>query len=341
MTTAHRPIAHPAAWSGPDLARDGRWILPLSDEQVRDLERATDGVVRAGLPFSRIDRATFPLPAWGALLATVRTEVADGRGFVLLRGAPVEGRPVAWLEKLFWGLGAHLGTGVTQTAKGDLISHVTDLGPVEGLKRGFQTNREARLHIDLADGVGLLCLRQAKAGGLSMLASSVTAYNVLCRERPEVLDVLFRGFPWDRRDEHAPGEAPIGPRVPVFSLKAGRFSCRYNRSFIDTVARRTGVPLSTEETAALDALDAVIQRDDLALPMDFRPGDIQLVSNHTVLHARTAYEDHPEPDRRRHLLRLWWLIDGLGPFEDEDAVRFGTLRYGNLGLTAAAWEARA
>jgi hypothetical protein len=39
--------------------------------------------------------------------------------------------------------------------------------------------------------------------------------------------------------------------------------------------------------------------------MDFQVGDIQLINNATILHARTAYEDHVEPERKRHLVRLW------------------------------------
>ena len=44
---------------------------------------------------------------------------------------------------------------------------------------------------------------------------------------------------------------------------------------------------------------------DLRLDMEFMPGDMQFLHNHTILHARTAFEDWPEPERKRHLLRLW------------------------------------
>jgi hypothetical protein len=43
----------------------------------------------------------------------------------------------------------------------------------------------------------------------------------------------------------------------------------------------------------------------LRLDMDFQVGDIQFINNYTVLHSRTEFEDFPEPERRRHLLRLW------------------------------------
>jgi hypothetical protein len=47
--------------------------------------------------------------------------------------------------------------------------------------------------------------------------------------------------------------------------------------------------------------------------LDFRPGDIQILHNHVVLHSRTAYEDWPEPTRKRHLLRLWLRDDNGRP----------------------------
>lgn len=321
-----------ALWTRASLENDPSWRFELGQTEIDDLHRAMDQVLARALPVARIGRDDFPLPAWGATIARLRADVEDGRGFVLLRGLPVERYGVPDLEKLFWGLGTHLGTGVTQTAKAELISHVTDLGPVQGLRRGFQTNKEAKFHVDLADGVGLLCIRQAKEGGQSLLMSSATIYDTLRRERPGVLSILERGFAWDRREEHGAGEDPVGPIVPIFGEYLGRFRCIYNRSFNETVFRRRGTQMSDAERAALDALDAVIAREELQLPMDFRPGDVQLVSNETVLHARTAYEDDVDTGKRRHLLRLWWNFDR---YTAEETPPQRPLPYGNLGLEAA------
>ena len=35
------------------------------------------------------------------------------------------------------------------------------------------------------------------------------------------------------------------------------------------------------------------------------PGQIYFLNNRWILHNRTAFEDDPEPGRRRHLVRLW------------------------------------
>jgi hypothetical protein len=40
--------------------------------------------------------------------------------------------------------------------------------------------------------------------------------------------------------------------------------------------------------------------------MALEPGDIQLLNNFLVVHARTEFTDDPDPAKRRHLLRLWF-----------------------------------
>jgi len=52
---------------------------------------------------------------------------------------------------------------------------------------------------------------------------------------------------------------------------------------------------------------------DCAASIDFEQGDIQFLHNHVILHTRTAFEDWPEPERRRHLLRLWLRDDDGRP----------------------------
>lgn len=308
-----------ALWRGADLIDDPSWRHALSTAQIDDLHRWME------------EGGAFDPPSWRGLLARLRAEVEEGRGFALLRGIPVARYAVPDLERLMLGIGGRLGLCVTQTAAAEAVAHVTDKGPVEGLRRGFQTNREARFHVDLADGVALLCLRQAKSGGRSLLIGSAAVHDALRRERPDVLPILYRGFAWDRREEQGPGEAPVGPVVPVFGAHRGRFRAIYNRNFAETVHKRFGTAMTDAERIALDALDAVIARPELQLPMDFQPGDVQLVSNETVLHARTAYEDHDEPDRRRHLLRLWWNFER---YADDPPIR--PIPYGALGRPIAA-----
>ena len=55
--------------------------------------------------------------------------------------------------------------------------------------------------------------------------------------------------------------------------------------------------------------------------MDLEPGDIQLLNNSVVLHARTDFVDYEEPERRRHLLRLWLNVE-TGRSVDPDAFPY-------------------
>jgi TfdA family taurine catabolism dioxygenase TauD len=65
--------------------------------------------------------------------------------------------------------------------------------------------------------------------------------------------------------------------------------------------------------------------------MELQPGDIQLVHNHTILHDRTAFEDFPEPERKRHLLRLWLAPKGARTLPDVFVDRFGSITPGERG----------
>ena len=54
-----------------------------------------------------------------------------------------------------------------------------------------------------------------------------------------------------------------------------------------------------------DLYDEIAASTEFHVDMALEPGDVQLLSNHTVIHARTDYQDHPDPALKRHLLRLW------------------------------------
>lgn len=331
-TAAALPVAHPSAWRGPDMARDSTWIVAFTPAQQATIRAALSHVRALGLTLAQITPESFALPSCAALLDHVRHQLRDGRGFVLLRGFPVEGLDVADAELAYWGLCVHLGVPVTQNAQRELLVHITDKGPRSGaLARGYATSGEAKFHIDLTDVVGLLCLRQAKEGGLSRIASSMSVLNAVARERPDLLAVLREGFPWDRRDEHGANESPVGPRLPVFSERDGFWACRYNRGFIEAAWRRRGEPVPAGVSEALDFVDAAAAHPEHVLEMDFQPGDIQLLSNDTILHARTAFVDHPETERRRLLLRIWLQMHAPRPLADPALLRDAFVRYGNLG----------
>ena len=332
-------VKGPAVWRASDLAGSADWLWRLGAEQVRDAERAVRRL--EGVPFHEIIAERFPLPSWHSLIGKLRAEMLDGRGVVLVRGLQIEGYDEDQLRRLAWGICSHVGTAVTQTRRGELICDVVDKGqPETRLGRTFATRQEAPFHVDNSDVVALMCLTRAKNGGASLVSSAGAIYNSILERHPGLLPLLMDGFERDRRDEHADGEPAIGPRVPVFMFHAGRLFSRFNPTFIAAAAKRRAVPLKAEEAQALEIMAATAKDPQFALAMDFQPGDIQFLCNYSVLHSRTGYEDHEEPGRRRHLLRIWLELDEFSALIPDAAMRYGQIRYGNLGLNAQQRKSR-
>ena len=248
-------------------------------------------------------------------------------------GLPVERWGARLCAVAFYGLGIHIGVPRTQNAQGHLLGHVRDLGlrSDDPNVRIYQTHERQTFHTDSADVVGLLCLQTAKRGGLSALVSSITLYNELRARRPDLARRLFAPFATDRRGEVPPGEKPYFT-IPVFNWYEGELSAIYQRQYIDSAQRFADAPrLTAEDIEALDLLDALTDDPALHLTMTLERGDMQFVHNHTLLHDRTAFEDHPEPARRRHLLRLWLSPESARPLPPVFAQRYGSVVPGASG----------
>lgn len=311
----HR-VSTPQAWYGPELARRAaEWTHVFSAEESAELLAAIAAVEARGLDVTDIGPEAFPLPRLGSLLRRVREDLLRGRGFSLLRGFPSDGLSARQRAIGYFGIGAHLGRAVSQNAAGHALGHVTDLGfdYSQPTSRGYQTNVRLPYHTDGADLVGLLCVRTAKSGGLSSLVSSTTLYNEMLERRPDLLRVLMGATYRDRRGEISPGKGPWYT-LPVFNPHEGLMIASYVRSAIRKAQRFEEVPrISAELTEAMDFLDALAESPDLHLDMELKVGDLQFVCNHYILHSRTNYEDHPELEARRHLLRLWLSCDDGPP----------------------------
>ena len=323
-----------AAWYGPDVSRRNDWLMPLGTTEVAEVEAATKALVARNADIAAITARDFPLPTLGAKLrARADDEVLNGRGFLLLRGLPVERWSMAESATAFFGLGAHLGSARSQNGKGHVLGHVQDLGldVKDPNVRIYQTHERQTYHTDSCDIVGLLCLKTAKSGGLSALVSSTTIFNEMRRQRPDLLQLLFQPLATDRRGEVPEGQKPYF-EIPVFNWHKGYLTAIYQRQYIDSAQRFADAPrLSPAQVEALDMFDRLANDPKLNLFMEFKPGDVQLVHNHTMLHDRTGFEDWPEPDRRRHLLRLWLAAASGRPLPEIFAQRYGTVTVGDRG----------
>jgi len=327
-------IKGPAVWLGSDMsARPQDWLVHLGDRELGELETAAHQYLSSGREIGQITAHDFPLPSFSDHLGSLRDKLIHGCGFEVLRGLPVAHYSQETAAAIFCGIGAHLGSARSQNAAGHILGHVRDTGASSQNPntRIYQTAERQTFHTDSADVVGLLCLRDAKEGGLSLLVSAASIYNRMRAERPDLLERLFDSIATDRRGEIPPGGKPY-MEIPPLSWHDGQLTVFYQRQYIDSAQRfDSAMRLTSQHIEALDMFDGLANDPDLHLGMQLRLGDMQFVYNHAQLHDRTGFIDWPEPDQRRHLLRLWLSIPGDRALPSCFKERYGSIEVGNRG----------
>ncbi len=335
------PLTGPSVWMGEVAQSSDEWVHRFSDAEVAEIDAAYRHALDSGATLATVTREQFPLPTVGDVLARVEHELEDGWGLFLLRGIPVERYSKDDLRFIYWGLGLHLGNAVSQSKRGDVLGDVRDLGTgLDGPKfRGYTSAGELTYHADAADVTGLFCIQPAKEGGLSRIVSTGAVHNEILRTRPDLLEVLYRPYYWSFQGNELPGTPPHYEQ-PIFTMHKGKFAARYTRTHIRSAEMMDHLPDQTAAQAeALDLIDEICARPEFQLTMMFQPGDVQFLNNHLMLHMRTAFEDYAEPERRRHLMRLWLaprnsreLSPGFAPFYGDTsagAVRGGHPSHGD------------
>jgi hypothetical protein len=320
------------AWYGPEMMNSSEWIYSLSDTDIDEINVALRSV--EGLDIAKITEKDFQLPKLSEKLKNIRADVIDGRGFSLIRGLPVE----SWSTKLsataYYGLGAHIGSARSQNGMGHVLGHVRDLGRDainDKNARIYQTRERQNFHTDSCDVVSLLCLKTSKSGGASALVSSMTIYNEMYDQRPDLLRLLFDPFATDRRGEIPEGKKPYF-EIPVYNYYKRYLSVIYAPRYIESAQRFEGVPeITGKRREALDFFDSLANDSKINMEMNFEPGDIQFVHNHTMLHDRTAFVDWDDEDKKRHLLRLWLAVPEARPLPNVYAERYGNVTVGDRG----------
>ncbi len=299
----HEPVTGPAVWTGEEIgARPETWRVTLTPEHVAELLGGGELTTLAPVLRSLVD------------------ELVDGRGFVLIRGVPVDGLSDSELERIWWTIGLHLGTAIPQNDAGDLLVHVRD----EGLDfanpevRAYQTAARLDYHSDSSDVVGLLCVRPAREGGVSTIVSSGAVFNAALERRPDLADELLGSWWWDRRKQDLT-QSFFQRRI--FADDRGSMVSYYGRAHIESATRGENVPaLTSRQVEVLDLLDELANDPAFVLNMSFQPGDIQFLNNYKIWHARTHYVDHDDPARKRDLIRLWLRVDADLHLPDDFAV---------------------
>lgn len=316
----------PDVWLGRDLQARDDWIVRLDDGDIAEIDAAL-AIAKSGGATIPFGRDQFPLDRLRESLKRVFDLVNRECGVALLRGLPRERYTPEECELIYWGIGCHLGTAVSQSPRGDMIGYVRDEGLSMGdpNARGYKTAGGLQFHCDQlpTDILGLFCVNDARRGGESHIVSALAIHNAIREERPDLLPRLYEHINVDWRGDEPEGQPPWY-RVPMFSAADGRITSRFTNKFFVRSTTRHGEDLAptAEQWAALEFAHEVAERPEMRLTMTFQPGDMQFINNHTTLHGRSTFEDWAEPDRKRLLLRLWLAVDDarrrpLSPLLDE------------------------
>ena len=328
-----------AAWTVDDLRTNPGWIFELDDRARRDLTATVRHAADPAKTLFDYRRSDFDLGSAEPMITAALAEIRDGTGFTLLRGMPRDGLTAAEFELLTWAIGLHTGVARPQGKASQYLSAVRDAGVTyrTGKGRGYSSNADLDFHTDSADVVLLTCYNVAKAGGMSMVSSSVTAHEVIAAERPDLAELLHQPHFFSRQQEQAPDESAFYPN-PVYDERDGLLFSKWNRNRLRSAQAIDGVPpLTPAQFDALDLLDDVLRRPSVMYTMYLQPGDMQILNNHVTLHSRTEFEDFDEPEKKRCLFRLWLappnsvdLPESWGPAYR--SVQAGTVRGGIRGL---------
>ncbi|ORX54089.1 Clavaminate synthase-like protein [Hesseltinella vesiculosa] len=335
----------PAVWDGKDLEnRPEEWIYHVTAEDIQDIDRALQHFNALQVPLVEITQENFPLTSFAKVIEEQKETLFKGRGFGLIRGFPAQQYERQDQAAIFMGIGAYIGSRKPQNLKGHVLGHVKDISIGSATKsvynaddpttRIYATRKAQPFHVDGTDVVGLFCLTKGYEGGLSSLVSSHTIYNKLQEQRPDIIQLLKSQWLWDRKGEHGPDEAPYMAAAPMVYHNNHLFTF-WGPHFFETMTRFKDVSIEPEKFEAMKYIQDLCEKE--ALNMELQVGDIQLVQNYQILHARTAYTDRP--GQARHLLRLWLMAKSsesngwVHPFQDDQ------FDYEFTGLTSVPLEA--
>ena len=310
VSTLRQPSSERLVWLAADINADD-YLVTITDTALTEIDRLAAFFSDNPLPLLQRKLDEFELPACRALMARMKSILDDGAGFAVLDRLPMENYPLETMLEVYWVLGQCMGRPVAQKWNGQMIYEVADTGADYAYgTRGSYTSVELNFHTDNAfarmvpDYVGLFCRHPAKSGGISRLCSLYSVHQRMFELYPEQLARLYQPVLFDRQKEHRDGAEPVC-LAPYFSWRNNRLFARANASLIRKGYEVARVAMDQELSTALDAIDEVCAAPDLWHEASLQRGQIQYLNNHEVGHYRSAFEDYDEPERKRHLYRLW------------------------------------
>ena len=302
-------VADERTWCANTIDETASWHYSLSEECLSALDEFIQGLRRHTRPITEIVR--HELPCCVECLQPVLAALNAGCGFAIVERVSVERYTVEEAQAIYWVIGQFFGIPAAQNITGTLLYDVRDTGQDVAQGARFSvTNAESSFHMDnsfgnqVPDFVGLLCLHTAKSGGQNQLISAYALHNELLEHHHDVLEILYGPFYFDRRGQFKNGESPAS-QFPIFQWDGSELTIRYLHYYIQVGHRRAGQVLNPDQEKALSIMETMLRRPDFRVEFSLQPGQMLFTNNRWILHNRTAFEDYPELDRRRHYVRLW------------------------------------
>jgi hypothetical protein len=287
------------AWKGRDIGGKEGLLKHLTVAELCAFEAVL--AATHSIPTQQLTKADFVHPQLSPLFASVREELMEGRGAVVVSGVALDRFSVDELARIYWAFGVHLGKPRKQTADGNRFYDVKREADNPHM-RGVRGDGELTLHTDTPELMGLACIERAESGGDSILVSSLAVHNTLLEENPESLEPLYEGFYYGV-SEIEPGMPTVSDmKIPVFCYRHGKVSSTIALRFMRSAAERLNVEIPEILLNAMSRHSNIANRPEMKAQFMLEPGEMALWNNFTQLHARTQFSD--SESRRRYLLRL-------------------------------------
>lgn len=248
------------------------------------------GTAQASYPFYIHEQSAENLVRWwcnkdtigppppSADLRRLSDALWEGPGAALIPGLIDEGRSDQSNAAILCRLAAALGTIRPQTSTGEKVRFLVD--------DGAGWTRVQPFHSDGADGLALYYLHPAVEGGHLRITSAKRAHEALRQSDYASFALLHKRWYFWRKGR--PG--PSAFRRPIFGCTENEIRCFFLPGTLAQTPAALGTTYSERQRRALHSLVVVLEEGpSLHLAPD--RGDLILVNNHTVLHARTAYLD--------------------------------------------------
>ena len=247
------------------------------------------------------------------------TKILHGVGLVIIDGKCFTDFSDEEVIEIYRNICKTLGTLLTQNIKNEKLVKVQyEEKSMQHGGRYHQSKEGGSFHTDsphwehVPDFVGLYCINPAKKGGESKFVSVYSVHNKMLKEHKHFLEMLYEQFHFDkRRGEYESGK-PLTSVKPIFTYNDNQLKCRYIRDYLNDGHKIQNIPLSKEQTEALDIFDKIIHDENLAITYDLRQNDMVFFNNDRVMHGRTSFEDFEDIEKKRLMVRAWIKDDSSG-----------------------------